>query len=58
MQHVSLAANRLFRRDDGQDLVEYGLLAMLIAAVAVVAVGAVGNTIVTVMWNTIALVPF
>jgi len=58
MRHKQTAANRLSRRDEGQDLVEYGLLAMLIAAAAVIAVGTVGTTILTVFWNTIALVPF
>jgi Flp pilus assembly pilin Flp len=58
MQHVLLVANRLCRSDKGQDLVEYGLLAMLIAVAAVVAVTTVGTTILTVFWNTIGLVPF
>ena len=39
MQHVLLVTKRLRRSDEGQDLVEYGMLAMLIAVAAVVAVG-------------------
>ena len=49
-----LATKRFCRRDDGQDLVEYGMLAMLIALAAVVAVASVGDTILNVFWNAIA----
>ncbi|MEN3339191.1 MAG: Flp/Fap pilin component [Acidobacteriota bacterium] len=42
------------RSDDGQDLLEYGLLAALIAIIALGAVTAVGNTISGVFWNAIA----
>ena len=42
------------RRDRGQDLLEYGLLAALIALAAFVAVTTVGNTINTVFWQAIA----
>jgi Flp pilus assembly pilin Flp len=41
-------------RDDGQDLVEYAMLAGLIALVAFAAVAQVGNTINTVFWQAIA----
>jgi Flp pilus assembly pilin Flp len=48
-------ANRRFRlAEDGQDLLEYGLLVALIAIVAMGAVTAVGRTIYTVFWQTIA----
>jgi Flp pilus assembly pilin Flp len=47
-------AQRNLRREDGQDLLEYGLLMALIAMVALGAVGAVGQTIYTVFWNNIA----
>jgi Flp pilus assembly pilin Flp len=47
-------AKRNLRREDGQDLLEYGLLMALIAMVALGAVGAVGQTIYTVFWNNIA----
>ena len=44
------------RRDEhGQDLLEYGLLAALIAIIAIGAVTTVGNTINTVFWQSIAL---
>jgi Flp pilus assembly pilin Flp len=44
----------LRRSDDGQDLLEYGLLVALIALFAIGAVSTVGNTIHTVFWQTIA----
>lgn len=54
MTPVIQALRRLYRNDDGQDLVEYGLLSMLIAVGAVVAVNTLGNTINVVMWEVIA----
>ena len=45
---------RLGRTEDGQDLLEYGMLASLIAIIAFGAVTAVGNAINTVFWTTIA----
>lgn len=42
------------REEEGQDLLEYGLLVALIAIIAIGAVTAVGNTINTVFWTTIA----
>jgi Flp pilus assembly pilin Flp len=53
MQRVMAAVLRLARRDDGQDLVEYGLLAALIAVVVMTAVATLGNTINTVLWQSI-----
>lgn len=47
-------AKRNLRREDGQDLLEYAMLAALIAMVAIGAVTAVGQTIYTVFWNNIA----
>ena len=41
-------------REEGQDLLEYGLLAALIALVAMGAVTAVGQTIYSVFWQSIA----
>lgn len=41
-------------REEGQDLLEYGLLAALIALVALGAVSAVGQTIYNVFWKAIA----
>jgi Flp pilus assembly pilin Flp len=42
------------RDDTGQDLLEYGMLAVLIAIFAIAAVTLVGNQINTVMWEYIA----
>ncbi len=51
----SLAETSRFRRsEDGQDLLEYGLLAALIALLALGAVTTVGATIQTVFWDVIA----
>lgn len=51
----SLAGTGRFRRsEEGQDLLEYGLLAALIALIALGAVTQVGNVINTVFWSTIA----
>ena len=44
----------VLRDDDGQDLIEYGLLAALIALVAFVAVTNVGATVNAVFWQTFA----
>ncbi len=44
----------LARRDDAQDLLEYALLAALIAIFAVGAITAVGAQIDAVMWQAIA----
>jgi Flp pilus assembly pilin Flp len=49
-----LAGGRFRRSEDGQDLLEYGLLMALIAIFALGAVSMVGNTINNVFWSTIA----
>jgi Flp pilus assembly pilin Flp len=49
-----IAHLRLRRSEDGQDLLEYGLLAALIAILAIGAVTTVGNTIHSVFWQSIA----
>lgn len=49
-----IADAHLRRSDDGQDLLEYGLLAALIALFAFGAVTTVGNVIHNVFWQTIA----
>jgi pilus assembly protein Flp/PilA len=54
MQQVLAVVGRLVKQDDGQDLLEYGLLAVLIAIVALGAVMTVGNTINQIFWNNIA----
>ena len=53
MSDVATAIGRLVVEDDGQDLIEYGLLAALIAVVAVTAVTTVGTTIYSVFWSVI-----
>jgi Flp pilus assembly pilin Flp len=47
-------AKRNVRKEDGQDLLEYGLLVAMIALFALGAVATVGQTIYTVFWNNIA----
>ena len=47
-------AGRFRRCEEGQDLLEYGLLAALIAIIAFGAVTSVGNVINTVFWTAIA----
>ena len=53
---VALLHELVLRKDDGQDLIEYGLLVALIAVIAIFAVTAVGNTVNTVFWQTFASV--
>lgn len=53
MNRVLPAIGRLVIDDDGQDLLEYGLLAVLIATVAVAGVTTLGQTIQTVFWEAI-----
>jgi Flp pilus assembly pilin Flp len=49
-----LADSSLRHSDEGQDLLEYGLLMALIAVIAIGAVGILGNTIASVFWASIA----
>jgi Flp pilus assembly pilin Flp len=49
-----LTRSKLRRSEDGQDLLEYGLLMALIAIFALGAVGTVGTTITGVFWTAIA----
>jgi pilus assembly protein Flp/PilA len=51
---VALVHRLVLRRDEGQDLIEYGLLAGLIAIVAIVAMTTVGTVINTMFWQTFA----
>jgi Flp pilus assembly pilin Flp len=55
MVEILTAIGRLALRDEGQDLLEYGLLAALIAIVAVASIGALGNAIFITFWQNIAL---
>jgi pilus assembly protein Flp/PilA len=50
----TLGVLRIRREDEGQDLLEYGLLTALIAVIAIGAVTTLGNTINTVFWTAIA----
>lgn len=58
MTRILKHVQRLLRIEHGQDLLEYGMLAALIAVFAVGAVATVGNTIHTVFWQTIAAASF
>lgn len=49
-----LAGSKLRRSEDGQDLLEYGLLMALIAIFAIGAVSMLGQTIQNVFWSAIA----
>jgi len=49
-----LAGSKLRRSEDGQDLLEYGLLMALIAVFAIGAVAMLGQTITNVFWSAIA----
>ena len=53
MAQMMTTISRLVLRDDGQDLLEYGLLVALIALVAVVSITTLGTTINTVFWSGI-----
>ena len=53
MDRLMTALARFVRQSDGQDLLEYALLAALIAVVAVVGVTSVGQAIYNVFWSGI-----
>lgn len=53
MNRVLPGIGRLVVDDEGQDLLEYGLLAVLIAVVVMAGVTAVGQKIQTVFWEVI-----
>ena len=50
---LRIANKRFPVSEDGQDLLEYGLLAALIAIVALGAVSVVGQTVYSVFWKSI-----
>ena len=54
MTKMMAELGRLALRDEGQDLMEYGLLAALIAIVAVASLTVLGNTIFNTFWINIA----
>jgi Flp pilus assembly pilin Flp len=49
---------KVLRRDEGQDLLEYGLLASLIAMFVMGALTMTGRTINDVLWRAIAAAKF
>jgi Flp pilus assembly pilin Flp len=53
MKRALVAIGWLARSTEGQDLLEYGLLAALIAVVAMVAITSLGDTIYNVFWRSI-----
>ena len=50
----TIAVTRFRRQEEGQDLLEYGLLMALIAVIAIAGVSMVGQTINTIFWTAIA----
>jgi Flp pilus assembly pilin Flp len=54
MNRVLSVVMRLARRDEGQDLIEYALLATLIAVALIGVVSQLGATINTIFWQPIA----
>jgi Flp pilus assembly pilin Flp len=54
MQIAISVVQRFRQLDEGQDLLEYAMLAALIAIFAIGAVQAVGNTVNDVFWSAIA----
>jgi Flp pilus assembly pilin Flp len=50
MLRLRMAVAHLVRDEKGQDLVEYGLLVVLIVVAAIFAVGTLGTTINRVLW--------
>jgi Flp pilus assembly pilin Flp len=54
LQQLFATVGSFVRDAEGQDLLEYGMLAALIAIFAVVAVTSLGNTISTIFWQPIA----
>ncbi len=53
-----ISLRRLSTREDGQDLMEYGLLAALISIFALAAVRLLADQITTVFWGGIATIGF
>ncbi len=53
MARLMRALARFGSECDGQDLIEYGLLAALIAVVAIVGISTLGQTIYDVFWRDI-----
>ena len=53
MRRAISVLRRFVRRDDGQDLLEYGLLVVLIAVVAMAGVTTLGVRVNTAFWQFI-----
>ena len=53
-EDAMISVRRLGKREDGQDLLEYGLLASLIAIFAMAAVRVLSDQITNVLWASIA----
>lgn len=53
MHRVLATVSRLIRSDDGQDLIEYGLVALLISVGAYLALTSLGGAIYNVLWEPI-----
>ena len=53
MKRVLRLAGRLVRNDEGQDLIEYGLLIVLIAIVAIAGITSVSGVVNNVLWGSI-----
>ena len=53
MRRALVAIGRLARTTEGQDLLEYAMLAALIAVVAIAGITTVGQTIYSVFWSSI-----
>jgi Flp pilus assembly pilin Flp len=53
MNQMVAILRRLIRSDEGQDLIEYGLLVALIAFVAVAGVTAAGKAVFNIFWQNI-----
>ena len=58
MAAVFRRVRRFVRREEGQDLVEYGLLAALIVLAAIGSVTTVGQAIYNFFWSNIAQASF
>jgi Flp pilus assembly pilin Flp len=54
MRRVLRLADRLVRNNEGQDLIEYGLLMFLMAIVAIAGIMSVSDKVNNVLWGTIA----
>jgi len=54
VDRMLVRVHHLLKRDDGQDLIEYGLLAVLIATGAILAISSVGSELNTLFWVPIA----